>query len=396
MKPTSTVPDPSPNEPARQRLRVALDALVPMPSMLYEDLVVIPLGSSIGQAQAGYVTLADADGLAPGQAPPFEFSELDSGGRVPTVQVKVGPVPLVVIAGETIIGGKQNRAINVSMWLAAGTTTPIPVTCLEHGRWNAPGKFAAGLPVDHELREKLSRGVGQFGPDGRFMADQMDTWARIADREHVAGRYSDSQAVHDLYKADKSDVDSAVEALPAPHGAFGMAVGIGGRLVGLDVFDSTEALARQWPRLVASAALAWLDFRRRVGAGLAEKPDTVQPDDGALGRMLERAKKAAGEASVTRSPGEGLDIRLGTRKLHGSALVFGDRVVHVALFRDEPPKPRKSEPPPRELDRPSGGRHDVPARDPARRLSEMLERLSAPSAPDERELVGAPVRRPGR
>ena len=159
---------------------------------------------------------------------------------------------------------------------------------------------------------------------------------------------------------------------PFPPGACGLAVGIGGKLVGLDLFDSTEALRRQWPRMIASAAMARLDFRRRVAAGILDEAKHQQPDSGALGRMLERARTAVADARVTPSPGEGLDVRLAGRKLHGSALVHGERVVHLALFRDEQPKPPRRVPPP-----------------PVRREYEPEQ----PQQPEQAEHLGVPVRR---
>lgn len=41
----------------------------------------------------------------------------------------------VIFAGDTVVGGKQNRIINVPVWLPAASATAIPVSCLEHGRW---------------------------------------------------------------------------------------------------------------------------------------------------------------------------------------------------------------------------------------------------------------------
>ena len=39
--------------------------------------------------------------------------------------------PVVIFAGDTVVGGKQNRIINVTVWLpAAAKSPPIPVSCL--------------------------------------------------------------------------------------------------------------------------------------------------------------------------------------------------------------------------------------------------------------------------
>ena len=75
---------------ARVALLATLDSVEPIVTMSNEDLVVIALGSKVGRPDADYLTLADSS-VKP---IPFEFTELDAGGSVPTVQVKVGLHPL--------------------------------------------------------------------------------------------------------------------------------------------------------------------------------------------------------------------------------------------------------------------------------------------------------------
>ena len=124
-------------------------------------------------------------------------------------------------------------------------------------------------------------------------------------------------------------------AFPCPPGANGLAVGIGGKLVAVEVFDAPETLTAQWNRLVEGAASAFLDHRRAVAAGAVSTAQHRYPDPGALGRMLQRTSAALATAVVSPSVGEGSDIRLMGVRVTGSALVRGDRVVHLELFRVE-------------------------------------------------------------
>ena len=112
-------------------------------------------------------------------------------------------------------------------------------------------------------------------------------------------------------------------------------MGIGGRLVALELFDAPSTLAEQWPRLVEGAASAWADHRRAVAAGVEPAPHHRHPDDGALGRMLGRAVEACGDAVVGASVGEGSDVRLSGTRVRGGALVADGHPVHVELFRVE-------------------------------------------------------------
>ena len=73
------------------------------------------------------------DGLAAGL---LEVTEVTGGGSVPTLKVtNKGDAPAFLMAGEQLSGGKQNRVLNASILVAPHSELPIPVSCVERGRW---------------------------------------------------------------------------------------------------------------------------------------------------------------------------------------------------------------------------------------------------------------------
>src|SRR5678815_3760794 len=48
--------------------------------------------------------------------------------------------PVFVMAGEVILGGKQDRIIGRNTVIPANTTQEVPVYCVEHGRWTGETK----------------------------------------------------------------------------------------------------------------------------------------------------------------------------------------------------------------------------------------------------------------
>ena len=73
-------------------------------------------------------------------------------------------------------------------------------------------------------------------------------------REARAGSASPTAALHDLYARESGDLAAFSRAFRFPVGENGLAVGIGGKLVALEVFDAPETLAPQWHRLVEGVA----------------------------------------------------------------------------------------------------------------------------------------------
>ena len=86
------------------------------------------------------------------------------GAEVPTLAAHVaGSAPVLLIEGETFVGGLQNRVLNVSVLLAPGDQE-LPVACVEAHRWGSRGRHdALGLArtapgSDGEERERRTRG----------------------------------------------------------------------------------------------------------------------------------------------------------------------------------------------------------------------------------------------
>ena len=325
-------------KPAVEAVGRALAAIRPIVTQWRDGLTVIALDSELKNHAPDYLTLDQAAASAEG----LQIKEAEQQ-TVPTVEAITGPGKVLILGGDTIIGGAQNRIINITILLKAAAKTAIPVTCLEHGRWNRGGRFAAARQVDHALRsmvaEQVTRGsrgpahAAGSAPEHRFAADQAAVWDEIGQRHARAAVNSPTQALHDVYQREEATVDNFVRAFPMPAGSRGVAIGLFNRLVGLDLFDSTETLERQWPRLVASAASALLDQQRAINAGVAPKPAHRHLDSGALDRMLSRAAAALTDATVTPSVGLGRDIRFAAPKVVGTALVHDRRAVHVPLFR---------------------------------------------------------------
>jgi hypothetical protein len=185
-------------------------------------------------------------------------------------------------------------------------------------------------------RERAATAPGEARMAHRsYAADQGQVWREIADKQSRAKAHSSTAALHDLYEREAPDVAAFVRAFPCPAGASGVAVGIGGKLVALELFDAASTLTEQWPRLVESAASGHADHRRAVAAGVELAPRHRYPDDDALGRMLGRAAAACADAVVGASVGEGHDVRLRGTRVRGGALVVDGHPVHVELFRVE-------------------------------------------------------------
>ena len=66
--------------------------------------------------------------------------------------------PLLLLAGELVSGGKQDRIIAKDRIVPVGAQPlPLNVFCVEHGRWSAGSKFTAAKTIVHpSVREQAA------------------------------------------------------------------------------------------------------------------------------------------------------------------------------------------------------------------------------------------------
>jgi hypothetical protein len=245
-------------------------------------------------------------------------SERDQAAVSEIVIENRGPVHVLLLAGEILQGGKQNRIVveDVLVPPRSGPLT-LPVFCVEQGRWQGAGKqFSTRETLAApRLREKMLERTDQ-----RQVWAEVDRYARSAAAPSATGSY---QAIPDKpeVQAQQKDVEAAIGGAIAP-GAQGAAVYVGDTLAGLDLFEDGSLFAREWSKLLRASTIE--AYGRKI----------ADPDEGRLRTSLdELLKSAAGAASsVRRGVGAGWLVELRMSRAKGSALVAESQVVHVAMI----------------------------------------------------------------
>lgn len=246
--------------------------------------------------------------------------------QVPTlVATNHGDTPVVLVEGETVVGGQQDRTINVSVLLPAGASVDLPVSCVQAGRWHGERRFRKGKTyASRRVRRTKQAGVGRnVRATGRKASYQGAVWdaigvelARLQVHESTAA----FTAADEVFERDDR-LDAALGELvgrgPLP-GQRGIVVAHGRRVVQADIFVTPEVLAEQWEALLRSYFL--------------DAPETAEgtPSTDRVLRFLERF----GTAESTEAPGVGLgtEHHVETDRLVGQALVWDDTLVHASAF----------------------------------------------------------------
>src|SRR5262249_38289463 len=133
-----------------------------------------------------------------------DVTEIDEGGSVPTLKVSNKADRLLfLMSGEQLQGAKQNRVLNISIMVGSKSDLPIPVSCVEAGRWRYQSeKFASSGTASHSyLRAMMVTHVTQSYRSAGSPASQQDAvWSEVARKLGKMGSRSSSSALNQVYE----------------------------------------------------------------------------------------------------------------------------------------------------------------------------------------------------
>ena len=272
-------------------------------------LKLVPVYSDHYQNVADYRTLSEA--IALGEVLVTEQSMATVNAlRV----VNKGVLPVLILDGEEVVGGLQNRVVNTTLLIPAESAFDLPVSCFEHG-------FHAGEAVHPTLRrEKSAQVTASLHTAEAPLANQQAIWSEVDARHRAMGTSSATAALRDAYVQRGNDLDHVLSGLAYPSdGPVGVVALFEGRAQCADLFDRPETLRVYWNRLVRSYALEALD----------RKPGKPSVDSAAW--LLRRPGRA--RLTPFASIGIGTDVRIVGNGVVGAARVHGQKVVHTGIFR---------------------------------------------------------------
>ncbi len=270
------------------------------------------------------------------QAPALEVATLDEARKsgalliserdqatVPELVIENrGKGHVLLLAGEILIGGKQNRVLREDILLPPlSGPRPIGVYCVEQGRWNEGRKEfeSKGTFAQPGLRSSLME-----------RADQSRVWDSVAKAARKAAPASQSptssyQAIYDdaRIKDHLSEVERLALMRP-PVLAHGAAVFFGPSLSGLDLFHAPGLFAREWPKLLRAYAVETYNSKM-LPRDVPEAKLRAHVEG-----LLAQAARVEGSLRGNAGVGQLFEFRAGSGR--GAALLFEGRAIHTAIL----------------------------------------------------------------
>src|SRR4051812_1809292 len=289
------------------------------------DLTIFPVVSGKSHDTSDFITLDE--GIRSGEVVVTEVGNLHStmqrrppyqprpygGAEVNRlVLVKNSKHPLILLAGEVVTGGKQDRVVGKDRIVPAESDpVDLSVFCVEHGRWiESSTKFDthASVMLQPSVRKKAMADQDQqkvwdeVGKSRTAMAAAITTKsspnsaatpvpgqatesltvASAADVVELNGTSSYAKAREN--KAVQKQIESITESIGKSYesvikqlrnqNAVGVVVAVKGHIVWADMFASSALLAKYWPKLLesyATEALTMPGAREEISIKEAER-----------------------------------------------------------------------------------------------------------------------------
>ncbi len=191
---------------------------------VYENIAIIPL-----KTERNYIDILTLKkGLELGLV---NVKECDTS-QVNTIIVKNNAItPLILIDGEEIIGGDQNRIVNSTILIDAGSKMKIPVSCSEKNRW----AFKSEFKQSEYMANYNTRRAKEY--TSRVSNSYQDViWSSI-DRLEVENDYaSPTSAMEESYKNIKAAQNEIIKQFKIMDGQTGVLIMVDGEIKGFELF----------------------------------------------------------------------------------------------------------------------------------------------------------------
>ena len=246
-------------------------------------------------------------------------------GSVPEVLItNLSHRLIFIMGGEILTGCKQDRLMGRDILIRPhARKVVVPVFCVEAGRWTSSShEFSSEKNLGtHRLRSMAQ----ESSPEAQYKI-----WDTVASLNARAGVSSSTGAYQDAYRDEeiKKTVEETEKALELTlrDDTAGVMIGIGGRIVSLDIFADPVIFRELWPKIRKSS----------VFAGLSEKEEAPVTGKHALSFLTE---VAAQDYTPRRPVDIGSEIVSADGELSVSALSYQKMLIHLAAFpREESPE----------------------------------------------------------
>jgi len=251
------------------------------------------------------------------------ITETSGAGEVPFLLLKNGGDDAVILLdGEEVVGGKQNRIINTTLVISAHSTVKIPVSCVQAGRWKfEKSDFQSAKSVFRSKSRAVQKATvtDNVRKSGSFHSNQNAVWDQVSNSLSELGVESKTRDFSEARERVAHRIDEFVKAIRPAESQVGAIFITSKDVLGLEMVATPALFSKLCEKVVRSFAFEVLDAPSVNGISVDRAPQWWE-------------KIVQSPFTRHKSPAAGEDIRLNGDGLVGSGLIWNETLIHFSCF----------------------------------------------------------------
>lgn len=277
-----------------------------MESQVHKNVAIIPIKTPINY-KFDILTLKKGFELGLAEVKECEHSTVNT-----LIVANNSVTPLLLVDGEEIVGGDQNRIVSATILIAPESEMKIPVNCTEHGRWRYEKEFVHSDYMANS-RTRFAKAHSRYTHEDR----QSAVWRSIDELEHKRCYHSPTSAMTESYDNAKDELD--VSEFKIEKGQTGVLVIVSGKIKGFELFFNSQIYSEYHEKILKSYLI------------------DAEINDDVFAINVDEAKsyiENAIDSEFRQTPKTGLETPYEFRNEDGLGTVYSyqDEIIHLSYF----------------------------------------------------------------
>lgn len=287
-------------------LNVDIELLTPQ---VHENMAIIPLKTAKNY-NIDLLTLEKGIELGLVNVKECEHSQVNT-----LIVENKAVTPLILIDGEEVVGGDQNRIVSETMIIAPESSMKIPVNCSEQGRWAYKKEFMHS----EYIANYNTRRAKEYARRGNHSV-QHTVWSSIHDVEADYSFASPTSALSESYDNLKKNHNEIVKSFEIVESQNGVLVIVDGEIKGFEVFLNSDIYKQFHEKIIKSYL---------IDSKLENSMFSVNVDE------AENVIKNAIDSSFEKKEAKGLEESYEFENDYGLGVIsiYKNEIVHWSYFK---------------------------------------------------------------
>ena len=236
--------------------------------------------------------------------------------QVNTLIVKNRAVtPLILVDGEEVVGGDQNRIINSTVLVDAQSEMEISVSCSEENRWDYKNEFESSDYIANS-QTRLAKEIASR--DSTYFQDTV--WSSIEMLEERTSFSSPTKAMKESYENLKIDHSELIKAFNIVNNQNGVLIIINGEIKGFEIFLNSDIYKTFHEKIIKSYIIDCKIEKEEYNINIPAAEDVINK---AYNSSFDKKQNIGLEETFTFENENGL----------GTLYIYKDTILHWSYFK---------------------------------------------------------------